>query len=88
LKPAQANSFQDPILKIPNTKQDWWSGSNGIMFFKKSWGTEGMSEMVECQLWKCKVLNSNLSTAKRRGKRRKKRRRRIFPWTRSDRVLA
>jgi hypothetical protein len=28
-KPAQANSLQDPILKIPNTKQGWYSGSNG-----------------------------------------------------------
>jgi hypothetical protein len=30
LKPAQANSSQYPILKIPNTKKkkkDWWSGS-------------------------------------------------------------
>jgi hypothetical protein len=28
LKPAQANSSQDPILKIPNTqKKGWWSGS-------------------------------------------------------------
>jgi hypothetical protein len=25
LKPAQANSLQDPILKIPITKKDWWS---------------------------------------------------------------
>jgi hypothetical protein len=27
----QANSFQDPILKIPNTqKKGWWSGSSDI----------------------------------------------------------
>jgi hypothetical protein len=29
LKPAWADSSQDPILKIPNTKQDWQSGSSG-----------------------------------------------------------
>jgi hypothetical protein len=28
LKPAWANSFQDPNLKIPDTKQGWWSGSS------------------------------------------------------------
>jgi hypothetical protein len=28
-KPAQANSPKDPILKIPSTKQGWWSGSSG-----------------------------------------------------------
>jgi hypothetical protein len=27
LKPTQANSCQDPILKKPFTKKDWWSGS-------------------------------------------------------------
>jgi hypothetical protein len=27
LKPAQENSSRDPILKIPNTKKGWWSGS-------------------------------------------------------------
>jgi hypothetical protein len=27
-KPAQANSSQDHILKIPNPKKGWWSGSN------------------------------------------------------------
>jgi hypothetical protein len=27
LKPAQANSSQEPILKKPNTKMGWWSGS-------------------------------------------------------------
>jgi hypothetical protein len=26
-RPAQANSLQDPISKIPNTKMGWWSGS-------------------------------------------------------------
>jgi hypothetical protein len=25
----QANSWQDPILKKPNTKKGWWSGSCG-----------------------------------------------------------
>jgi hypothetical protein len=29
LKPAQENSSQDPILKIPNTKKGWQSGSSG-----------------------------------------------------------
>jgi hypothetical protein len=29
LKSAWANSSQDPISKIPNTKQDWQSGSSG-----------------------------------------------------------
>jgi hypothetical protein len=29
LKPAWANSLRNPILKIPNTKQGWWSGSSG-----------------------------------------------------------
>jgi hypothetical protein len=28
-KSAWANSSQDPISKIPNTKQGWWSVSNG-----------------------------------------------------------
>jgi hypothetical protein len=28
-KPAPANSLQDPISKIFNTKKDWWSGSSG-----------------------------------------------------------
>jgi hypothetical protein len=28
-KPAWAKSFQDPVLKISNTKQDWWSDSRG-----------------------------------------------------------
>jgi hypothetical protein len=28
LKPAQTNSSQDPISKIANTKQGWWSGSS------------------------------------------------------------
>jgi hypothetical protein len=27
LKPVQANSLRDPILKIPNTEKGWWSGS-------------------------------------------------------------
>jgi hypothetical protein len=27
LKPTQANSSGDPILKIPITKKGWWSGS-------------------------------------------------------------
>jgi hypothetical protein len=27
LKPAWANSLQDPISKIPNTKKGWWSDS-------------------------------------------------------------
>jgi hypothetical protein len=31
LKPAQANSSVDPILKIPITKKGWWSGSSGSM---------------------------------------------------------
>jgi hypothetical protein len=26
--PTQANSLQDPILNIPNTKKDWWGGLN------------------------------------------------------------
>jgi hypothetical protein len=30
-KQAQANSSQDPVWKIPNTKKDWWSGSSGKM---------------------------------------------------------
>jgi hypothetical protein len=29
LKPTQANSSRDPISKIPNTKQGWWSGPSG-----------------------------------------------------------
>jgi hypothetical protein len=29
LKPAQANSSLDSILKITNTKKDWWSDSRG-----------------------------------------------------------
>jgi hypothetical protein len=29
LKTAWANSSWDPILKIPNTKKGWWSGSSG-----------------------------------------------------------
>jgi hypothetical protein len=28
LKSAQANSLRDPILKIPNTEEGWWSGSS------------------------------------------------------------
>jgi hypothetical protein len=28
-KAVQANSSQDPILKMPNTKQGWQSGSSG-----------------------------------------------------------
>jgi hypothetical protein len=28
-KPTQENSFQDPISKIPNTKQGWQSGLSG-----------------------------------------------------------
>jgi hypothetical protein len=28
-KPARANSSRHPILKIPNTKKGWWSGSSG-----------------------------------------------------------
>jgi hypothetical protein len=30
-KPAQANSPEDPILKISNTKKGWQSGSSGRM---------------------------------------------------------
>jgi hypothetical protein len=26
----RANSSQDPILKIHNTKKDWWSGSSTV----------------------------------------------------------
>jgi hypothetical protein len=29
LKPAWANSSQDPISKIPNTKKGWQGGSSG-----------------------------------------------------------
>jgi hypothetical protein len=28
MKPAGANSLSDPILKIPNRKMDWQSGSS------------------------------------------------------------
>jgi hypothetical protein len=28
LRPAQANSSQVPISKIPNKKKGWWSGSS------------------------------------------------------------
>jgi hypothetical protein len=28
-KPAQANSWRDPISKKPTTKQDQWGGSSG-----------------------------------------------------------
>jgi hypothetical protein len=28
-RPGWASSSQDPISKIPSTKKDWWSGSNG-----------------------------------------------------------
>jgi hypothetical protein len=31
-KPAWENSSQDPISKIPNTKQGWWSGSSGRVY--------------------------------------------------------
>jgi hypothetical protein len=27
LKPAKANSLQDPIVKNPSQKKGWWSGS-------------------------------------------------------------
>jgi hypothetical protein len=27
---VQTNSSGDPILKIPNTKKDWWSGSSSM----------------------------------------------------------
>jgi hypothetical protein len=40
LKPAQANSSWDPILKIPNTKQDWWSGSSSKVPIKQGWSPE------------------------------------------------
>jgi hypothetical protein len=30
-KPAQANSSGDPILKIPNIKKEWQSGSSGTV---------------------------------------------------------
>jgi hypothetical protein len=30
LKPAWANSLWNPVLKIPNLKEGWWSGSGGI----------------------------------------------------------
>jgi hypothetical protein len=29
LRPALANSSEDSILKIPNIKEGWWSGSSG-----------------------------------------------------------
>jgi hypothetical protein len=29
LRPAQANSSRDPILKIPHIKQVWQSGADG-----------------------------------------------------------
>jgi hypothetical protein len=29
LKSAQANTSQDPISKIPNTKKGWWNDSSG-----------------------------------------------------------
>jgi hypothetical protein len=35
LKPALANSSQDPILKKPNTKKGWWSGSSGKYLSRK-----------------------------------------------------
>jgi hypothetical protein len=28
-KPAQENCLQDPILKVPNTKQGGWSDASG-----------------------------------------------------------
>jgi hypothetical protein len=35
---AQGNSSQDPILKISNMKQGWWSGSSGRT---PAWQTQG-----------------------------------------------
>jgi hypothetical protein len=40
LRPAQANSSQDPILKNLNTKQDWWSGSSGRATIQQARGPE------------------------------------------------
>jgi hypothetical protein len=47
LKPASANSSGDCILKIPNTKQGWQSGSSGSMpvwasvsKYEQVWGPE------------------------------------------------
>jgi hypothetical protein len=31
MRPAWVNSSEDPISKIPNTKQGWWSGSSSRM---------------------------------------------------------
>jgi hypothetical protein len=30
-RPAQANSLQDPTLKISKTKKGWYGGSSGIV---------------------------------------------------------
>jgi hypothetical protein len=70
LKPAQANSFWDPISKKPITKKGWWSGSRCRPWVqtsvppkkkKKSWeprsvntGQKSRSDMV---LNKTKVLH-------------------------------
>jgi hypothetical protein len=31
LKPARADSWKDPISKLPNAEKGWWSGSSGRM---------------------------------------------------------
>jgi hypothetical protein len=51
-KPAQADSFQDPISKISNTKQGWWRNSQVVKHLPS----------------KSEALSSNHSTARKKKK--------------------
>jgi hypothetical protein len=54
LKPAQANSSQDPILKKPITKMGWWSGV-GPEFRSQYWKKKSLLNMKETNLLQDKI---------------------------------